>query len=328
MYSLTEICWIVLAAIIIDRIVGDPYHLPHPVIWIGRFIQRMEYFLLNRWKNSDGGARNAKVRGMYLLTATLFVSFIMTYVVVKLAAWVHPWLGYAVQAWLISTTLAVKGLVDAAKGVYDALKSGEIYQARRLVGEIVGRDTEQLDEPEIVRATVETVAENTVDAFVSPLVFALIGGAPLAMLYRATNTLDSMVGYKNEKYIHFGWASARWDDVLNWLPARLTGLLLIIASLLYRSLSAKRAFRAILRFSRLHPSPNSGIPEAAVAGAIGIRLGGRNVYGKRVSQRPYLGWELQSKRCAHILLANQLLIRVSDLCCGGLICMIIAVSFM
>src|SRR5690606_31451234 len=135
-------------------------------------------------------------------------------------------------------TIAVKGLKDAAKKVYEPLSSGDLIATRKFVAEIVGRDTDQLDEPEIARATVETVAENTVDAFVSPILYALLGAAPLAMLYRATNTLDSMVGYKNEKYRLFGWASARLDDGLNYIPARLTGLLLVLAAMVSKGLSA------------------------------------------------------------------------------------------
>ncbi len=162
--------------------------------------------------------------------------------------------------------------------VYVPLVEGRLDEARKYVGYIVGRDTAMLDEREASRAAVETVAENTVDALVSPLLFALIGGAPLAMLYRAANTLDSMVGYRNEKYIWFGWCSARTDDVLNYIPARLTGVMLTISALFFRHMKARQAVRAIFAFAHLHPSPNSGIPESAVAGALGIELGGTNVY--------------------------------------------------
>src|SRR5690606_11356227 len=140
-------------------------------------------------------------------------SFAVVWGCCQALAWVHPWLGYAAHTWLIATTIAVKGLKDAAMLVYKPLAEGDLSDARKYVGYIVGRDTDELSEAEVSRAAVETVAENTVDAFVSPIVFALLGGAPLAMLYRATNTLDSMVGYKNEKYLYFGWASARLDDV-------------------------------------------------------------------------------------------------------------------
>jgi adenosylcobinamide-phosphate synthase len=188
------------------------------------------------------------------------------------------------------------------------------------VGYIVGRTTSELEEPEITRATVETVAENMVDAVVSPLFFALLGGAPLAMLYRAANTLDSMVGYRSDKYIYFGWASARWDDVMNWLPARLTGCLLVAAAVCRRGCSGLRAARSIRQFARLHPSPNSGIPESAVAGALGIELGGVNVYHGRTSERARMGWALRERGKADIIRTVELLYTVSFLIVGGLLC--------
>lgn len=204
--------------------------------------------------------------------------------------------------------------------VYRPLSEGNMEEARKYTGYIVGRDTTQLDESEIVRATVETVSENTVDAFVSPIVFALLGGAPLAMLYRAVNTLDSMVGYKNEKYIRFGWASARLDDVLNVVPARLTGLLIVLWCMLHRGLSARRALHAIFTFASLHPSPNSGIPESAVAGALGIELGGLNRYGDVVSDRARMGWPLRDKSRRDIVLTVRIGYGVSYLTAGGLLC--------
>lgn len=236
-----------------------------------------------------------------------------------LLALVHPWAGVAAHVWLISTTMAVKGLKEAASAVFKPLSEGKLQEARKQVGYIVGRDTEHLNEPEIARATVETVAENTVDAFVSPIVFALLGAAPLAMLYRATNTLDSMVGYKNEKYLRFGWASARLDDVLNAIPARLAGCLMVLSCMLDRRLSASGARRAIVSFAHLHPSPNSGIPEAAVAGALGIEIGGVNHYGGVVSERARMGWPLRPMQRDDIVLAVVILYRVSYIVAGGLL---------
>jgi adenosylcobinamide-phosphate synthase len=203
---------------------------------------------------------------------------------------IHPWAGYAVTAWFIATTIAVKGLKDAAMLVYKPLIDGRLDEARKYTGYIVGRDTHDLSEKEAARATVETVAENTVDAFVSPILFALLGGAPLAMLYRAANTLDSMVGYRNETYIHFGWCSARLDDLLNYIPARVTGMLMILTAWIMPGMSAKRSWQAIRSFAALHPSPNSGIPESAFAGAAGVQLGGVNRYFGVVSERARMGW--------------------------------------
>jgi adenosylcobinamide-phosphate synthase len=203
--------------------------------------------------------------------------------------------------------------------VYRPLAAGDLEQARKYVGYIVSRDTAAMDEKDAARAAVETVAENTVDAFVSPFLFALIGGAPLAILYRAANTLDSMVGYRSDRYVHFGWASARFDDVLNYVPARISGLLLAFAALISPGQSAVRAVKAIAVFAGRHPSPNSGIPESAVAGALGIELGGRNVYFGRVSERARLGWPLRPLAAIDIVMAIRLLYIVSIIVFAGVV---------
>jgi len=269
-----------------------------------------------RRRPSPGALR---LKGAVLAFVTVGVSFAAMWALWAAAHRLHPWLGYAVNVWFISATVAVKGLKDAALSVYGRLKDGDLEGARFCVGQIVGRDTDRLDEPEVVRAAVETVAENTGDAVVAPLFYALLGGAPLAMLYRAANTLDSMLGYKNAKYVHFGWASARLDDALNFVPARLAGLLIIVWCAFVPGLSARRSYRAVRVFARLHPSPNSGVPEAAVAGAMGVRLGGENRYGGVVSRRAYLGWPLTPLNREHIALAVRILYGVSYLIAGGLI---------
>ena len=248
-------------------------------------------------------------------------------VLILAARSIHAWLGYLVSTWFISTTIAIKGLKDAAYLVYNPLRAGNLADARKYTGYIVGRDTDALDEEELTRAVVETVAENIVDAVIAPLFYALIGGAPLAMLYRASNTLDSMVGYRNDRYRHFGWASARWDDAMNWIPARLTGLLLILVALLQPGLSAKRAAAAIRRFAHLHPSPNSGIPESAVAGALGIELGGLNVYGGAASERARLGWPLRPRTQQDIVYAVRMLYGVSFVVMGGLLCILLVLFY-
>jgi adenosylcobinamide-phosphate synthase len=306
-FSLPETMAMALAAVVVDWLVGDPAKLPHPVVGIGRWIA----FVDRKLRSGDLSPRALRWRGIVLLLSTLALAYALTALLVAAARWVHPYLGYAVGTWLISTTLAVKGLKDAAMQVYRPLAAGNLPDARTYTGYIVGRDTSGLGEDELTRAVVETVAENTVDAFVSPLLFAVLGGAPLAMLYRAANTLDSMVGYKNDKYVHFGWASARWDDVLNYVPARITGALIALVALLHPRLSGRRAARAISQFARLHPSPNSGIPESAVAGALGIELGGRNVYFGVASERARLGWPLRERRRDDIKAAVQVLIGVS-----------------
>ncbi|WP_054028876.1 adenosylcobinamide-phosphate synthase CbiB [Bacillus sp. FJAT-28004] len=316
-YSMKELLLLSAAAIAMDWIVGDPKWPTHPVIWIGRLIRLLERKLApERFKERPAAVRGL---GVVLTLVTLVASCGTMWLLVWAADAIHTWLGYAVSAWFISTTLAVKGLKEAALLVYQPLVSGNLEEARKYVGYIVGRDTAELDEREASRAAIETVAENTVDALVSPLLFALIGGAPLAMLYRAANTLDSMVGYRNEKYKYFGWCSARTDDVLNYIPARLTGVMLTLSTLFDRRMKAKQAWLAIRTFAHLHPSPNSGIPESAVAGALGIELGGMNSYFGVTSERARMGWPTRPLEPNDIVLSVRLLYSVSFILFAGVI---------
>nr|WP_170295536.1 adenosylcobinamide-phosphate synthase CbiB [Chengkuizengella sediminis] len=298
------------AAMMVDWIIGDPKWLPHPVILIGKVIKTIE----NRWYVQS------KLRGVWLIVIVLSLSVILTSIIIFGFQFIHPWLGYIANVWLIAATIAIKGLKEAALLVYTPLKHGDLSDARKYVGYIVGRDTANLSEAEITRATVETVSENIVDAVISPLFYALMGAAPLAMLYRATNTLDSMVGYKNDKYEHYGWASARFDDVLNWIPARFTGLLIVVVSFLNKNFNGLRAWKTIQQFAHQHPSPNSGIPESAVAGALGVQLGGRNVYGGVTSERARMGVALRQLDRDDILHSILILNGVSVLCAGGILC--------
>ncbi len=320
-YSLPELLCILIAAVVIDWIVGDPRWMPHPVIAIGKAISALERILLREaadHRSLDAGSKRR--RGILLMLAVTVGSMAAVWGICALLAWVHPWLGYAAHMWLISTTIAVKGLKDAAMLVYKPLAGGDLTEARKYAGYIVGRDTADLSEAEVSRAAIETVAENTVDAFVSPMLYALLGGAPLAMLYRAANTLDSMVGYKNEKYTDFGWASARWDDVMNYIPARVCGWMLVLAAWMRSGMSGGRARRSVRKFAKLHPSPNSGIPESAVAGALGIELGGTNRYGGRISERARMGWPIHALEREHIRGAVKLLYGVSYTLVGGCLC--------
>ncbi len=318
-YSLQEILLIVILATAVDWLIGDPKRLVHPVVLIGRLVRSLELQLYREHPGDEGlTSAQARRRGVLLLAATLFTATAVCYGLVEICRLIHPWLAYAAHVWLISTTIAVKGLKQAAEEVYQPLLQGRLEEARQAVGRIVGRDTEQMDEREVVRAAVETVAENTVDAYAAPVLWALVGGAPLAMMYRAANTLDSMVGYRNDRYRWFGWASARFDDLCNYLPARLTGLLMVGMSALHRQMSAKRALLAILCFAEKHPSPNSGIPEAAAAGAMGVELGGVNNYGGIKSERARLGWPLTPLAAGHIRGAVWLLMACSYGWTGGL----------
>lgn len=304
---MTAAWWVLPVAYALDRLLGDPRWLPHPVIGMGKAIAAIEAAIRRLVK-----PRAYRAAGLLLPLLVAGGSFAVTWAVLWLLAQVSPWLAALAEAALIATTIAAKGLQDAGMEVCAHLRRGDLPAARRALGMIVGRDTRQLQEPDVVRGAVETVAENIVDAVVSPLFFALLGGAPLAMAYRAVNTLDSMVGYKNDKYIDLGWASARLDDIANYIPARLTALLLIAAAWLLR-FNAKGAAAMVRRDAASHPSPNSGFPESAVAGALGVRLGGENSYHGVVSFRAYMGDKTRELEANDIVKAGRLLFVVSDL---------------
>lgn len=286
---------LVLSSLVVDLLVGDPARLPHPVVQIGKLISALERVLRRPQKSP----LQQKAAGVVLAAVVPSVSAAVVGLLIWAAGLLHPAAAAALSVWLASTTVAARGLAQAGKKVYTELAKDDLEAARRSTGEIVGRDTHSLDRAGVVRATVETMAENIVDACVSPLFFIFLGGAPGAMLYRAINTLDSMVGYKNEKYLHFGWASARLDDLANWIPARLAGLLLTLAVALTGG-QARAAWRIMRRDARKHLSPNSGWCEAGVAGALGVQLGGLNTYGGVESFRPYLGEALYPLHMNHI----------------------------
>ncbi|EHJ92118.1 adenosylcobinamide-phosphate synthase CbiB [Vreelandella boliviensis] len=290
---------LIILAIAIDLIVGDPRSWPHPVVLIGRLISAFER-LWNR-----GTPRQRRVSGFLLTIIVVCGVGGISWLALALLERLHPGLALIAELWLLSTTLAIKGLGDAARAVVEPLTKGDLPAARKALGMIVGRDTQNLDEADITRGTVETVAENTVDGITAPLFFALIGGAPLALAYKAVNTLDSMVGYKNERYADFGYASAKLDDVVNWAPARLTALCLWLAGLLLcasgvLTLRWQGALRGTCRDAPHHPSPNAGWSEAMVARLLGVQLGGTNFYQGVASHQATLGKPLEPLRVAHI----------------------------
>ncbi|WP_378956358.1 adenosylcobinamide-phosphate synthase CbiB [Pelosinus sp. sgz500959] len=273
-----------LLAVIIDRLVGDPRSSLHPVVMIGNLIAFFERKLLKLQHSS----LLKNVTGGVLVVLVLGITYGTSWWIMNLLGMIHPWAQFIGGAILLSFTIAPDSLAKAGNEIHRYLVTGDLKQAQYKVGWIVGRDTDQLDVAEVTRATVETIAENIVDGIISPLFYFMIGGVPLAFLYRAVNTLDSMVGYKNDKYRDFGMCSARVDDVFNYIPARVTGILLVLSAILLR-LNVYGTITAIWRDAAKHPSPNSGFAEAGVAGALGIRLGGLNYYGGVASQRAYMG---------------------------------------
>lgn len=288
-------------AVVLDHLIGDPRSLPHPVIWIGNYIKWLEKRLnVHRFK---------KWKGILFLILVIFSVFIVSYSIVFVSYRIHTIFGIIIEAVLICYTIAQRSLKEAALEVWEPLENSNLEEGRKKLSYIVGRDTAHLDEGEIVRGAVETIAENTCDGITAPLFYALLGGAPFAFVYRAVNTCDSMVGYKNEKYVVFGWASARLDDVLNFIPSRITGILMILFNKVKANYSKRKCFEILWSDARKHPSPNSGWGEAAVASLLGIQLGGTNCYQGVISYRATMGISQYSLNRQHILQAISIMNR-------------------
>lgn len=304
--------WVYPLSLLIDTIVGDPRSSLHPVALIGRLIAWLESLLLL----TNDSALQKRLKGAVLVMVVLASTYgSCWFLLEQLTAYFSSTVIIVLEAFLLSFTISPRSLSQAGLQIRQRILAGDIPAAQRQVGMIVGRDTHNLGEREITRATVETMAENIVDGIVSPLFFAWLGGVPLAFLYRAVNTMDSMIAYRNVRYGDFGMVAARVDDVCNYIPARITGILVIIAAGLLGH-NAAGAAQAIWRDAAKHPSPNSGISEAAVAGALGIQLGGLNYYGGIASQRATMGLPLQELFSAHIRQAAGIIYVVTLLFCG------------
>lgn len=274
----------VWTAYIVDLIIGDPYRFPHPVIYIGKLISFLEG-LIRKAAKTPG---TLKAGGVCLTFTTVLITFLLSWGLLQLAQSIHIYLFHFLNILLMWTCLATKSLRVESMKVFDALIADDLNKARINLSYIVGRDTKELNEEEITKATVETVVENTSDGIIAPLFYMFIGGAPLALAYKAINTMDSMIGYKNEKYLHLGWAAAKLDDLANFIPARITGFILVIAAF-FMKLNFRRSFQVLLRDCRNHLSPNCGYPEAAAAGALNIQLGGTHTYFDKVVYKPTIG---------------------------------------
>ncbi|ARJ40450.1 adenosylcobinamide-phosphate synthase [Sporosarcina ureae] len=266
---------------VLDRIIGDPPNWPHPVKWLGTTISNLTK-LLNK-------GRMRTIKGAIVWLLICMTTFLLAIWLVSIAYRLHLLAGIAIEALLIAAGLAQKSLCDAALLVYEPLKSGDMDEAREKLSWIVGRDTKKLDESAIARATIETVSENTSDGITAPLFWAFLLGAPGLWLYKAVNTLDSMVGYNDERYREFGKVSARMDDLFNWIPSRITGLLILLCTPNEGGHSIKKRISGWLSDAKKHMSPNSGYLEAATAWQLNIQLGGRSTYRGVVSERAVLG---------------------------------------
>jgi len=286
-------------ALLIERVVGYPSPLfrliGHPVTWIGALISWLERHL-------NTGHRR-RLNGVALLLLLLLTALAVGLLVIAVTRR-FPF-GWVLEALLGSTFIAQKELGRSVKAVADGLNLG-LAPGRAAVRHIVGRDPEQLDEPGVARAAIESLAESTSDGIVAPLFWLFIGGLPGILIYKAANTADSMIGHKSEQYLEFGWASARFDDLLNWIPARLTAALIAAASFFVRGADPERAWSTALRDARKHDSPNAGWPEAAVAGSLGFRLGGPRSYGGTVHELPTFGDGRQDVTSSDILKSLEL----------------------
>ena len=296
----------------LDAIFGDPPDQPHPVRWIGKLIEFEERVLRDALPKTP---RAERVAGTLMVIDVINTSVLATWGLCKLAERIHPALRFVVESAICYKMLAARSLFDESMKVHAALTQGTIDEARQAVGMIVGRDTDRLDEAEVAAAAVETVAENASDGVIAPMLYAGLAGAPGIVLYKAVNTMDSMVGYKNDRYKDFGTAAAKVDDVLNYVPARLSGLIMTAAAEI-AGFDGEGARRIWKRDRMKHSSPNSAQTEAACAGALGVQLGGGHYYFGEYVEKPTIGDDTRPIEADDILRANHLMYAASVVTLG------------
>lgn len=288
-------------AVIIDWAIGDPYWFPHPIIYIGKVIRALEGF----FRKSFRKGKQLKFAGFLIVIIVGLITFTVPFAILQLCKinWI---LYHGVNIFIIWTTLAARSLHMEGKKVFYSLEKEDIEDARVKLSYIVGRDTTSLSEKEIIRADVETIAENTSDGIIAPLLFAIIGGAPFAMLYKGINTMDSMLGYKNEKYGDIGFFPAKLDDIANLIPARITGLAMCLSAPFVKG-SIIESLKIMIRDRKNHKSPNCAYPEGATAGALKVQLGGTNVYFGEIVEKPTIGDNIKPLNKEHIMDAIKLM---------------------
>ncbi len=310
-------CIAFAAGVLLDLLVGDPHWLPHPVRLIGGLIER-----LKRWNRSGLTDRQKKKRGLMLVLVVLSSTVLVSGGILAGGYWLHPVLGCMLETLMTYQILALKCLKVESMKVYERLEAKDLPGARQAVSMIVGRDTGQLDEAAVARAAVETVAENTSDGVIAPLLYLALGGPVLGFFYKAVNTMDSMLGYKNEEYLYFGRCAARLDDGMNFLPSRISALLMIFVSLLPgRDFDGKNAWKIWRRDRLRHASPNAAQTEAVCAGSLGIRLAGDASYFGKIVRKPTIGDDIRPVEYEDIRRANRLLYRTAFLC--EILCLLI-----
>ena len=288
------------AGVLLDLLFGDPVWLYHPVRLIGNWISWGE----RKLRKVCGTHLTAAGGVLWVLTAGM--AFAIPFGLLALAGWIHPALRFLLETFWCFQILAAKCLASESRKVYDRLKARDLPGARKAVSMIVGRDTEKLTEEGVTKAAVETVAENTSDGVTAPLIYLLIGGAPLGFLYKAINTMDSMLGYKNDRYLYFGRIPAKMDDVFNYIPARVTALLMTISAFL-TGLDGKNAWKIYRRDRKKHASPNAAQTESVCAGALGVRLAGDAVYFGKLYKKEFIGDALRSIEPEDIIRTGRLM---------------------
>lgn len=269
---------------LLDMIFGDPIQIPHPVRWIGKLIEKQEKY----FKKFPLTSLGLRVSGFVIVVVTVGVSFFIPLAILKISYLISPILGKIIEIFMIFQILATCSLGDEADKIYKLLRKGNVEGARKQISMLVSRDTNNMSQENICKATIETVAENFADGVISPLFYVFIGGPALGWAYKSINTLDSMLGYKSDKYIDLGRYSAKLDDIVNWIPARLSVIFIWIASSLMK-LNTKSSIEMVRRDHDKHSSPNSAWPESAFAGALGIQLGGEASYFGIVENKPTIG---------------------------------------
>lgn len=307
-----------IAGFVLDLFLGDPHSFPHPVKWMGKLIAVLTRKLL---KEKDDG-KTKKRNGLILVLLVLFCTILVSALLLIISYKLHPYFGVVMEAVMTYQCLAAKSLYKESMKVYDALHIG-VEEGRRAVSMIVGRDTAQLDERDVIKAAVETVAENTSDGVIAPMMYLALGGPVLGMAYKAINTMDSMIGYKNDQFMDFGRYGAKLDDIVNFLPSRISAILMILAcGILGKEYSLKNAFRIFKRDRYNHKSPNSAQTESVCAGALEIQLAGPTPYFGKMVEKPFIGDGIRGIELEDIKRANCLMMTTAflwEVVCVGLL---------
>ena len=308
---------------IMDLLFGGPYWLPHPIRLIGNLIAQAEKLF---YKDRKRDYKKEYRGGCMTVLTVLLVTGIVTFVLLFAAYRLHPLLGAGIEMIMTYQILAIKSLKDESMKVYDQLQHGTLENARHAVSMIVGRNTQNLTEEGITKAAVETVAENTSDGVIAPMLYTALGGPVLGFLYKAVNTMDSMIGYKNDRYLYFGRAAAKLDDAVNFIPARISACLMVAAAVFLKGADQNRAWKIYRRDSRKHASPNSAQTESVCAGALGIQLAGDASYFGKIVKKPYIGDPVRKVETEDIKRTNRLMYITAFLCEGICVLLLLVVS--